>query len=102
MIVKLLIMVAVILLLTVPVLLRVRYDSKIYYRSRKNIAKKQENLKKRQEALNILRLHSNPSKDEIKIAHKNLMRKNHPDLGGSKFLATQINVARDILLDKAA
>lgn len=98
-------MIAVIILITAPVLLRVRADSYAFDRARRAAQKnanKQTVQKKRAEALNVLKLPSNASKEQIQQAHKKLMRKNHPDLGGSKFLATKINVARDVLLDEAA
>ncbi|MEQ1790489.1 MAG: hypothetical protein ABL857_08600, partial [Rickettsiales bacterium] len=44
-----------------------------------------------EEALNILALKANPSENEVKIAHRELMKKNHPDFGGSKYLASKIN-----------
>ena len=49
-------------------------------------------------ALQILELEANPSKEDILIAHKRMMAKNHPDKGGSTYLASQINQAKDILL----
>lgn len=43
-----------------------------------------------------------PSKQYIDIstAHKNLLRLNHPDMGGSPFLSAKINEARDLLMKK--
>lgn len=52
----------------------------------------------REEALDILGLEANPSPSQIKDAHLKLIKKIHPDQGGSDYLATKINQARDILL----
>ena len=49
----------------------------------------------REEAYKILGLESGASEDAIKEAHHKLMNKNHPDHGGSNFLATKINQAKD-------
>ena len=53
-----------------------------------------------EEAFNILGLEVDASPDSIKEAHHKLMTKNHPDHGGSNFLATKINQAKDLLLGK--
>lgn len=53
----------------------------------------------RDEALQILGLSGNPSREEIISAHRRLINKLHPDRGGSDFLAARVNQARDILLD---
>lgn len=52
------------------------------------------------EALAILGLDANPSISEINKAYHKLMISNHPDKGGSSYLAQKINSARDVLLAK--
>lgn len=53
---------------------------------------------KQQEALEILGLTSDSSPNEIIEAHRRLIQKIHPDRGGSDYLASKINRARDVLL----
>jgi len=52
----------------------------------------------RAEALSVLGLGPEASADQIKAAHKRLQRANHPDTGGTNYLAGKINQARDVLL----
>ncbi len=52
------------------------------------------------EAYAVLGLRPGASADEIKAAHRELMKGVHPDRGGSEFLAAKINDARDLLLER--
>ena len=51
-----------------------------------------------EEAYQVLGLHPGATEAEIRAAHHRLMRTAHPDSGGSDWLATRINQARDVLL----
>ena len=52
----------------------------------------------RAQALGVLGLAGNPSRQEIIDAHRRLMAKMHPDKGGSNYLAQQLNEAKRVLL----
>ena len=52
------------------------------------------------EAFQVLGLRPGATDEEIRSAHHRLMRTAHPDSGGSDWLATRINLARDILLHR--
>eukprot|EP01025_Chloroclados_australasicus_P067185 TRINITY_DN9292_c0_g1_i3.p2 TRINITY_DN9292_c0_g1~~TRINITY_DN9292_c0_g1_i3.p2 ORF type:complete len:109 (-),score=4.03 TRINITY_DN9292_c0_g1_i3:600-926(-) len=54
----------------------------------------------RREAGLILGLRESAPAEKIKEAHRKLMIANHPDSGGSSYLATKINEAKDLLLGK--
>ena len=53
-----------------------------------------------EEAYAVLGLAPGATSEEIREAHHRLMVKLHPDHGGSDYLATQINRARDVLLHR--
>lgn len=38
--------------------------------------------------------------DKVKAAHRRIMVANHPDSGGSSYIAAKVNEAKDILLGK--
>ena len=56
----------------------------------------------REEAYEVLGLQPGASEAEIRAAHHRLMRSAHPDSGGSDWLATRVNQARDVLLGRGA
>ncbi|TCD69363.1 mitochondrial import inner membrane translocase subunit TIM14 [Steccherinum ochraceum] len=52
----------------------------------------------RREAIAILGLKDNPTlRMRLKDAHRQIMLANHPDRGGSPYLASKINEAKDLL-----
>ena len=50
------------------------------------------------EAYDILGLEEGASADDIKAAHLQLMKKLHPDVAGTDWMAQKLNAARDFLL----
>eukprot|EP00877_Chromochloris_zofingiensis_P011966 jgi/Chrzof1/7022/Cz02g07280.t1 len=54
----------------------------------------------RREAALVLGLRESASEDKVKDAHRRIMMINHPDAGGSSYVAGKVNEAKDILLGK--
>jgi DnaJ domain len=51
----------------------------------------------RAEALQVFGLDENATREDVQREYRRLMRKVHPDLGGSSYLAAKINEAKDVL-----
>jgi len=52
----------------------------------------------RREAALILGIREHAKEEAVKDAHRKIMIANHPDAGGSSYLATKINEAKTMLL----
>jgi len=52
----------------------------------------------RTEAYKILNVSPAASKEKVREAHRQLMLRNHPDNGGSNYVASKVNEAKDTLL----
>ncbi|BCH32691.1 molecular chaperone DnaJ [Mesorhizobium sp. L-8-10] len=52
----------------------------------------------KEEAYKVLGLETGASAADVRKAHRRLMQRLHPDIGGSSFLAARINEAKDVLL----
>ena len=52
----------------------------------------------KEEAYKVLGLETGAAAADVRKAHRRLMQRLHPDLGGSSFLAARINEAKDVLL----
>ncbi len=61
--------------------------------------RQQENTMTRREAMDILGLSDEPTRQEIIEAHRRLIQKVHPDRGGNPYLAARLNQAKATLLN---
>jgi hypothetical protein len=52
----------------------------------------------RQQAMEVLGLKADFTKEQVIQAHRRMMQKIHPDRGGSDYLAAQINQAKETLI----
>ena len=54
------------------------------------------------EAYLVLGLNRRATREDVLAAHRNLMKRFHPDQGGTTYLAAQVNEAKDLLLKHIA
>lgn len=64
-----------------------------------NRTKDHKNKMSKSQAYEILGLDKTASHKEIKAKYRKLIKNNHPDIGGSKYLSSLINNAKDKLLE---
>ena len=74
----------------------INFIANVFFRNKSRHLKKESMTKK--EALEILGLDENATKEDIIKSHQKLIKKNHPDIGGSDWVTKKLNKARDILL----
>jgi hypothetical protein len=51
-----------------------------------------------EEAYLVLGLSHGATREDVQAAHRNLMKRFHPDQGGSTYIAAKVNEAKDVLL----
>lgn len=56
----------------------------------------------KREAILILGVRSGANKNELKDAHRKILMLNHPDNGGSTYIASKINEAKELLMQGAS
>ena len=86
------------LLKFLPLINKVRQAAAGGKQSSKQSANQSRSAMNKDKAYEVLGLKPGASKQEIITAHKKMMQKNHPDRGGSDYLAAEINTAKDTLL----
>ncbi|HWX13706.1 MAG TPA: DnaJ domain-containing protein [Methylocella sp.] len=66
--------------------------------SRRGQARSRFGMMSEDEAYEVLGLHKGASEEEVVRSHRALMKKLHPDHGGSTNLAARVNEAKDVLM----
>jgi len=79
-----------------------RIDSGATPRTRRHVVRPEDGEMSAEEALDVLGLERGASATAVRAAHRRLMQLVHPDRGGSNYLSTKINRAKDVLLAEAA
>ena len=68
------------------------------HRSHRSSARQGASTMTLEEAYAYLGLKAGASREEIQAAHRSLMKKFHPDQGGTDYMAAKLNEAKDVLL----
>lgn len=77
---------------------RTTYDSGQDTRGHGSRAAPRPGVMSEDEAYEVLGLHKGASRDDVVRSHRSLMKKLHPDHGGSTDLAAKVNEAKDVLM----
>lgn len=56
----------------------------------------------RREAALILGIRESADRQKVREAHRSVLRLNHPDMGGSTYMASKINEAKEMLMGQAS
>lgn len=75
-----------------------KWDEYVEAHADEDLQDRQTSDMSRSEALEVLGLEEGATKDDIIEAHRTMMQRNHPDRGGSTWVAARINQAKKILL----
>lgn len=86
------------LLVALPLYIRIKEG----LLTERNVRRFNPHLNREKKAFEVLHLKPGASKADVKKAHRELMKENHPDHGGDEVRASKINEARDVLLKKAS
>tara|TARA_B100000700_G_C14506853_1_gene606738 strand:+ start:73 stop:525 length:453 start_codon:yes stop_codon:yes gene_type:complete len=76
----------------------VKFISEVFLKRKNPIFGSTQKKMTKSEAYDVLGLNPGASEKEILESYQKLMKKNHPDLGGSDWITKKLNQARDILL----
>ena len=74
----------------------INFIANVFFRNKSKSFKKENMTKK--EAFEMLGLDESATREDIINSHQKLIKKNHPDIGGSDWVTKKLNKARDILL----
>jgi hypothetical protein len=85
----------IVFLLAILFLYKDSLISKVNKKSNKSYIKGKMTI---EEAEDILGLKPGYTQEDVKLSYQKMMLKNHPDHGGSDYLASKINEAKDVLL----
>lgn len=91
-------LILLVIIVIIAVAIKRHFKEKLNQASQTNGNAQKKGALSRPEALAILGLQDPASEEEILLAYKRLIGKVHPDKGGTDFFASQLNLAKEVLL----